>query len=55
MKICERRGVKYQRLAILDAVTMREFDALCLPPGETCTPKRLRTRYKASQAMFRPT
>ncbi|HED15789.1 MAG TPA: DNA-binding transcriptional regulator [Gammaproteobacteria bacterium] len=39
----------------LDAMTMREFDALCLPPVKHYTPmqiKRLRTRYKASQAVF---
>ena len=39
----------------LDAMTMREFDALCLPPIKTFTPtqiKRLRSRYKASQAVF---
>ena len=39
----------------LDAMTMREFDALCLPPVKSYTPaqiRRLRTRYKASQAVF---
>jgi putative transcriptional regulator len=39
----------------LDAMTMRKFDALCLPPVKTYTPtqiRRLRTRYKASQAVF---
>jgi len=39
----------------LDAMTMREFDALCLPPVKHYTPtqiKRLRTRYKASQTVF---
>ena len=39
----------------LDAVTMREFDALCLPSVKTFTPtqiKRLRSRFKASQAVF---
>ncbi len=39
----------------LDAMTMREFDALCLPPVKTYTPtqiRRLRSRYKASQAVF---
>lgn len=39
----------------MDAMTMREFDALCLPPVKIYTPtqiKRLRTRYKASQAVF---
>lgn len=39
----------------MDAVTMREFDALCLPSVKTYTPrqiKRLRLRFKASQAVF---
>lgn len=39
----------------MDEVTMREFDALCLPPVKTYTPaqiKRLRRRYKASQSVF---
>ena len=40
---------------VIDEVTMREFDALCLPPVKTYTPtqiKRLRRRYKASQSVF---
>jgi len=39
----------------MNAVTMREFDALCLPPVRIYTPtqiKRLRKRHKASQAVF---
>lgn len=35
--------------------TLREFDALCLPPVKEFTPtqiKRLRVRNKASQAVF---
>jgi len=43
------------RAGTMDAVTMREFDALCLTSVKTYTPtqiKRLRTRYKASQAVF---
>ncbi len=39
----------------MSVVTLREFDALCLPPVKTYTPtqiKRLRSRYKASQAVF---
>ncbi|HHJ20436.1 MAG TPA: DNA-binding transcriptional regulator [Gammaproteobacteria bacterium] len=39
----------------MDEMTMREFDALCLPPVKTYTPaqiKRLRRRYKASQSVF---
>ena len=39
----------------MDAMTMREFVALYLPLVKTYSPtqiKRLRTRYKASQAVF---
>jgi len=39
----------------MDARTMREFDALCLPPVKEYSAtqiKRLRTRSKASQAVF---
>lgn len=39
----------------MDTVTMREFDALCLPPVKKYTAiqiKRLRLRYKAGQAVF---
>lgn len=39
----------------MEARTMRDFDALCIPPVRTYTPaqiKRMRTRYKASQAVF---
>jgi len=44
-----------RKAGVMDAVTMREFDALCLPPVKKYTPaqiKRLRTRFKASQAVF---
>ncbi|HKT28427.1 DNA-binding transcriptional regulator [Dyella sp.] len=40
---------------LIDAQTMREFDALCLPPVKNFTPtqiKRLRLRCRASQAVF---
>jgi putative transcriptional regulator len=39
----------------MDAVTVREFDALCLPPIKDYSAaqiKRLRQRSKASQAVF---
>ena len=39
----------------MDATTMREFDALCLTPVQDYSAaqiKRLRMRYKASQAVF---
>ncbi len=40
---------------VLDATTLREFDALCLPPIKTYTPtqiRRLRGKNRASQAVF---
>jgi putative transcriptional regulator len=39
----------------MDAVTMREFDALCLPPLQHYSAsqiKKLRLRFKANQAVF---
>jgi putative transcriptional regulator len=39
----------------MDATTMREFDALCLPPVKHSSAgqiEKLRLRYKASQAVF---
>jgi putative transcriptional regulator len=39
----------------MDATTMREFDALCLPPVKHYSSgqiRKLRLRYKASQAVF---
>ena len=43
------------KAGVLDTTTMREFDALCLPPVKNYTAnqiKKLRLRYKASQAVF---
>ncbi|MGX7005022.1 helix-turn-helix domain-containing protein [Caballeronia sp. KNU42] len=43
------------RAGTMDAVTLREFDALCLPPIKDYSAaqiKRLRQRSKASQAVF---
>ncbi len=43
------------RAGAMDATTMREFDALCLPPVKIYSAsqiKRLRLRCKASQAVF---
>ena len=40
---------------VMDAKTMRDFDALCLPTVKRYTPaqiKRIRARNKASQAVF---
>ena len=43
------------RAGVMDTRTMREFDALCLPPVKPLTAtqiRRLRIRNKASQAVF---
>ncbi len=40
---------------VMKDVTLREFDALCLPPVKELSPqqiKRIRTRLKASQNVF---
>jgi len=40
---------------IMDEMTMREFDVLCLPPVKTYEPKeirQIRLRYHVSQAVF---
>lgn len=44
-----------RKAGTMDAKTMREFDVLCLPPVKEYSAtqiKRLRTRNKASQAVF---
>ena len=44
-----------RKAGTMDATTMREFDALCLPPVKPLSAaqiKRLRQRNKASQAVF---
>jgi putative transcriptional regulator len=44
-----------RKAGTMDAKTMREFDALCLPPVKEYSAtqiKRLRTQNKASQAVF---
>lgn len=43
------------KAGVMNDVTMREFDALCLPPIKTYTPaqiKRIRLKNRASQAVF---
>lgn len=40
---------------VMSEVTLREFDALCLPPVKVYTPvqiKRIRMKTRASQAVF---
>ena len=43
------------KTGVMRTTTMREFDAACLPPVKALSAtqiKRLRTRHKASQAVF---
>lgn len=43
------------KAGLMDELTMHEFDALCLPPVKTYTPKQIknmRERYRASQSVF---
>jgi putative transcriptional regulator len=45
----------FYEAGVMDEQTMREFDAMCLPPIKNYTPaqiKRIRKRNKASQAVF---
>lgn len=47
------KGLK--KAGVLDAQTMREFDALCLPPVKSYSARqirRIRQQTKASQAVF---
>lgn len=40
---------------VIDAVTMREYESLCIPPVQELTPKeikRIRIHEKVSQAVF---
>ncbi|MBL7250225.1 helix-turn-helix domain-containing protein [Alloalcanivorax sp. C16-2] len=43
------------KAGVMDAVTLREFDAMCLPeirPFRAADIRRIRRRYKVSQAVF---
>lgn len=43
------------KAGVMDVATLREFDALCLPPVKDYTPsqiKRIRLANKASQGVF---
>jgi putative transcriptional regulator len=57
-RILKQTHASAQRLhaaGFLDAMTMREFDALCLPPVPTYSPEdvqRIRAASQASQAVF---
>ena len=55
LKVLHETAQGLHQAGTMDAVTLREFDALCLPPIKDYSAaqiKRLRQRTKASQAVF---
>ena len=55
LKAIHETAKGFHRAGVMDAMTMREFDVLCLPPVKSYTPvqiRRIRQRQKASQAVF---
>jgi putative transcriptional regulator len=55
LKITNESARDLADIGLVDAQTMREFDALCLPPVKDFSAaqiKKLRLRCRASQAVF---
>lgn len=55
LKIAHEMAEGLYDAGIVDATTMREFDALCLPPVPDLNPsqiKKIRLKEKVSQAVF---
>lgn len=55
LKNVHKSAERLHEAGFVDDVTMREFDALCLPPLRDYSPdeiKRIRAATKASQAVF---
>ncbi len=55
LEVVHETANDFHEIGIMDDMTMREFDALCLPPIKVFTPmqiRKLRQKSKASQAVF---
>lgn len=55
LKVVHDDAKDLHELGLMDDMTLREFDALCLPPVKPLSAnqiKRLRLKNKASQAVF---
>ena len=55
LKAVHKTAKGLHKAGVMDTMTLRDFDALCLPPVKTYTPaqiKRIRLRNRASQAVF---
>jgi putative transcriptional regulator len=55
LEVVHETAQGFYEIGLMDAMTMREFDALCLPPVENYNPdqiKSIRLKVKASQSVF---
>lgn len=55
LEVVHETAKDLHEVGVMDTRTMREFDALCLPPVKDLSAaqiRRLRARNKASQAVF---
>ena len=55
LKVIHGGARDLHKAGLMDEITMREFDAMCLPPVKEYTAtqiKSLRMKHKASQAVF---
>jgi putative transcriptional regulator len=55
LQVVHKSARDLREAGVMDKTTMREFEALCLPPVKNYTAvqiKRIRIRNKASQAVF---
>lgn len=55
IEVIHETAKDFHQAGVMSEQTMREFDALCLPPVKKYTPaqiKRIRKHNKASQAVF---
>ena len=55
LEVLHETAKDFHEAGAMDDVTMREFDALCLPPVKRYSAiqiKRIRSKSKASQAVF---
>lgn len=55
LEVVHESAKDLHKAGVMNDVTLREFDALCLPPVKEFSPaqiKRIRLRTKASQGVF---
>lgn len=55
LSVVHETAAGLRNAGIMDEITMREFDALCLPPMKAYQPqeiRQIRLRYRVSQAVF---